>query len=138
VCSTVAVDLRQFFAGEMVCNQDDKPGINKINHVEKFQVNLVQRIAKVDLQYKTFCRREVQLFSDADKIKQVEASKRPQTTDEKEASSDIVLRYDFTVQATTNTQNDSVTPEWLASMKSQHNNSCCKIAVIFQRVLWWF
>jgi Rad3-related DNA helicase len=65
---------------ELICSQEDQPGTSKSPREISREIGIsrssVQRIVKLDLKLKTFRRREVQLLSNADKVKRLAACKR--------------------------------------------------------------
>lgn len=99
---------------ELVCSQENQPGTSKspreIARETGISRSSVQRIAKKDLHLKTFRRHEVQLLSNSDKKKRLDACRRLKVR----MISDKVDRTwfsdekVFTVQTPTNTQNDRV------------------------------
>ena len=62
---------------EMICSQEGQPGTSKrpreIARETGISHSSARRIVKKDLHLKTFRRREVQLLSDADKKKRLDA-----------------------------------------------------------------
>ena len=98
----------------MICSQEGQPGTSKspreIARETGISHSSVRRIVKKDLHLKTFRRREVQLLSDADKKKRLDACRRlkARMTTDKVARTWFSDEKVFTVQTPTNTQNDRV------------------------------
>ena len=98
----------------MICSQEGQPGTNKSSREIARETGIshssVRRIVKKDLHFKTFRQREVQLLSDADKKKRLDACRRlkARMTTDKVARTWFSDEKVFTVQTPTNTQNDRV------------------------------
>ena len=65
---------------EMICSQEGQPGTSKSPRENVRETGIshrsVRRIVEKDLHLKTFRRREVQLLSDSDKKKRLDACRR--------------------------------------------------------------
>jgi len=83
---------------ELICSQEGQPGSSqspqKISRETGISRGSVQCIVKQDLQLKAFHRHEVQLLSDADKLKRLAACFQTlaKTIDQSHAGSNLVFR----------------------------------------------
>lgn len=99
---------------ELVCSQEGQAGMSKspreIARETGISYSSIRRIVKKDLHLKTFRRRKVQLLSDADKKKRLDACRRLKVrmTADKVARTWFSDEKVFTVQTPTNAQNDRV------------------------------
>ena len=100
--------------GDLICSQEDRPCTSKspreIERETGITRSSVRRIAKKDLNLKTFRRREVQLLSDGDIRKRFAACKqlKKRLTKRKLDRAWFSDEKMFTVQTPSNTQNDRV------------------------------
>src|SRR6476469_1901767 len=99
---------------ELIFSQEENPGTSKSPRKIERQTGLsrssVRRIAKKDLNFKIFRRREVQKLSDADTVKRLNTCKRLKLrmTPDKINKTWFSDEKIFTVQTPTNSQNDRV------------------------------
>jgi len=99
---------------ELICSQEGQPGTSKspreIARETGISHSSVRRIVKKDLHLKTFRRREVQLLSNIDKKKRLDACRRLKVrmTADKMSRTWFSDEKIFTVQTPTNPQNDRV------------------------------
>ena len=99
---------------ELVCSQEGQPGTSKspreIARETGISRSSVRRIVKKDLHLKTFRRRNVQLLSNIDKKKRVDACRRlkARMTADRISQTWFSDEKVFTVQTPVNTQNDCV------------------------------
>ena len=96
---------------EMICSQEGQPDMSKspreIARETGISHSSIRRIVKTDLHLKSFRWREVQLLSNADKKKRLDACRRLKAlmTTDKVARTWFSDEKVFTVQTPTNTQN---------------------------------